>query len=407
VSAENRSPLKRFLTDNPTPYQQAIEAAQSYVGKLAPGEVGWLYSKPFLAAGTDPATGHAQYFELMYGLLNLLQAMQLVPQSRILEIGCGPGWVTEILLMLGFSVDALEPSGDLIDVARARCASQAAHFHHGAPDRVQFHQSTLEEVEFEDQRFDAILFFDVLHHVVQEELAIKKCFAFLKPGGCVGITEGAWHPEFKVLEAALVEEMTRFGTLENPFSQEYLDHLLHETGFVDVARYASVNGLFSATQLALPMARFAAGSLAGSNHVTARKPSAEDVLFPSCTELDFKTDAAVRVSSGGIDPATRTAALVVEIKNMGETLLDNRVSRLGHITVALRQGAPGSASFAECQERHLLTTALAPGKSVQMKLSFTLPPTATEVAVWEIDLVAEGVFWLSSRGMGTSAVPRL
>lgn len=387
-------------------YRQAVEAAQSYVAKLAPGEVGWLHSKPFLAAGTDPSVGHSQYFQLMYELLNLLQAMKIAPQSRILEIGSGPGWITEILLMLGFSVDALEPSADLIDVARERCASQAAHFRHGAPDRVQFHQSTLEEIEFEDQRFDAILFFDVLHHVVKEDLAIKKCFAFLKPGGCVGITEGAWHPEFKVLEAALIEEMARFGTLENPFTQAYLDHLLVDAGFVDVARYVGVNGFFSEKQLSMPMARFAAGSLAGSNHVTARKPSVEDVLFPSCTRVDCKTDAVVRVISGGVDSAAGTASLVVEIKNTGETLLDNRASRLGHITVALRHGAPGSVSFAECKERHLLAKVLAPGMSTEMALFFTLPPPAAAVA-WEVDLVAEGAFWFSSRGIGACAVAPL
>jgi hypothetical protein len=51
--------LKSSLADNLKLYPQAIEAAQSYVAKLAPGDVVWPYSKPFLAAGTN-SDSHAQ-----------------------------------------------------------------------------------------------------------------------------------------------------------------------------------------------------------------------------------------------------------------------------------------------------------------------------------------------------------
>ena len=81
-------------------YQSAIAAAQTYVAKLQAGDVLWLHSKPF-----DPNSGHPQYFRLMFDLLNILQVMAVPAGGRVLEIGSGPGWVTEILLMLGFTVD--------------------------------------------------------------------------------------------------------------------------------------------------------------------------------------------------------------------------------------------------------------------------------------------------------------
>ena len=83
---------RRFLGDNPILFKSAIEAAQTYVSKLEEGDVSWLHSKPF-----DPTPGNPQYFRLMFDLLNILQIMQIPEKGRILEIGCGPGWVTEIL----------------------------------------------------------------------------------------------------------------------------------------------------------------------------------------------------------------------------------------------------------------------------------------------------------------------
>jgi len=382
---------KRFLTNNPVVYKDAILAAQSYVSKLEEGDVGWLYSKPF-----DPTPGNPQYFRLMFDLLNILQSMQIPAQGRILEIGSGPGWVTEILLMLGFSVDALEPSADLIKIAQERCGALGAHYHHRSAPKVRFHQTTLEEIEFEDQCFDAVLYFDVLHHVVNEEVAMEKSFRFLKSGGCLGVVEGAWHPEFKALEEGLIAEMAKFGTLENPFSAEYLDHLLGKSGFIEIQRYVGVNGFFSEKQLSRPLLDFSACPLSGSNNITARKPSDDDSLYPSCTELKFKTDVHIRVVSGGIDATTRCASLLFELTNTGVTLLDNRAARIGHITIALRQGVPETKEFLECRERHLLSETLLPGKSIQMQVTFTLPQNAM-LENWMLDLVSEGVFWFSGR----------
>ena len=398
----NDGPLhKRFLTANPVAYASAVEAAQTYVSKLEVGDVGWLRSKPF-----DPTPGNPQYFRLMFDLLNILQAMQIPARARVLEIGSGPGWVTEVLLMLGFSVDAIEPSADLMAIAEKRCAALPLHYGLETRPNCTIHGTTLEEIVFEDATFDAILFFDVLHHVVDEKLALDKCFKFLRPGGCVGVVEGAWHPDFKDLEQGLIAEMAKFGTLENPFSTVYLDHLLQEAGFVDIQRFAGVNGFFSEPQLSQPLKNFATSKIAGSNNVTARKPSKEDGEFPNCLNPQFKTNALVQLERGGIDALTRKASLTVAVSNTGETLLDNRTTRVGHITLALRQGLPGSDAFVECMERHLLTEILLPGKTVAMQITYSFPAGAS-LDHWELDLVAEGAFWFSERGIGVCSVPTL
>lgn len=390
--------LKRFLSDNPVAYKKAIEAAESYVSNLIQAEIGvsWLYRKPF-----DDSVGHTQYFRLMYDLLNLLKVMYIPPQGRVLEIGCGPGWVTEILLMLGFRVDALEPSSYLIKIAQDRCGALADHYQKDVFSNVCFHHTTLEEVEFEDESFNAIIFFDVLHHVVDENKALEKSFRFLAPGGCIGVVEGAWHPDFKALEQELILEMQNFGTLENPFSVEYLDHLLKQCGFVDIVRYVSVNGFFAAEQLSQPLQNFSPCPFNGSNNLTARKPYGE---FHECSDLNLSTYVQWNLLSGGIDPETRRASLVIRLENTGETLWPCQPHKVGRVTVALRRGRPGTDSFLEALIRHNLPKDIVPGESIDLNLLFTIPLDAP-LDNWELDLVCEEFFWFSTRGIQSCPIP--
>ena len=71
--------------------------------------------------------------------MNLLRAMGVTPGGRVVEVGSGPGWVTEILLALGYEVDAVEPSEDMIAIAKERIAHARAHYHLGPLPRADFH----------------------------------------------------------------------------------------------------------------------------------------------------------------------------------------------------------------------------------------------------------------------------
>ena len=92
---------------------------------------------------------------------------------------------------------------------------------------------------------DAVLFYEALHHLADEAVGLKKVHDVLKPGGVVGITgEGNWQPGNVVQEGLLAEEMERFGTLESPFTFEYLEFSLRKAGFRGITRYHGVNGFY-------------------------------------------------------------------------------------------------------------------------------------------------------------------
>jgi SAM-dependent methyltransferase len=132
----------------------------------------------------------------------------------------------------------------------------------------------MEENGLPDASFDAVLFHEALHHVVDERLTLSETLRVLKPGGVLGVCEWAWSPGDADLESKLEEEMREFGTLESPFTREYLDHVLDATGFVDIRRYHAVNGLFPEEDGARTLESVTDAHALSTNTLTARRPAA-------------------------------------------------------------------------------------------------------------------------------------
>ena len=96
---------RRLLADAKDRIDAYIEAAKEYPHRLPNASHSWLYMKPY-----EWSDGHKEFFYNMHNALGLVQAMKLNPASEVLEVGCGPGWLTEILAMLGYRVTSLDPA---------------------------------------------------------------------------------------------------------------------------------------------------------------------------------------------------------------------------------------------------------------------------------------------------------
>src|SRR5262249_5459690 len=157
-------------------------------------------------------------------------------------------------------------------IAQERIAARMEQLRRKNASRIAFHCETLEESKLPGNHYDAVFFHAALHHVIDEEKGFSQCYRMLRPGGVLGVNEAAWIPGDRSVEGPLEEEMARCGTLENPFTREYLDYLLAKHGFVDVQRYHGINGLIPVElgdQTVRDLARLPG---AGSNTLTARKP---------------------------------------------------------------------------------------------------------------------------------------
>lgn len=95
--------------------------------------------------------------------------------KRLLEVGCGTGYVLRELAALGFRVTGLDMHGDGITYAKKRVPS--ATFIIG--DLFGYKPA---------KKFDAIGIFDVIEHISDDIKALGKCRSLLNPGGMLFVT---------------------------------------------------------------------------------------------------------------------------------------------------------------------------------------------------------------------------
>lgn len=373
----------RFVPDAARTRQELLHAAEDYVRRKSDAERAWLHSKPY-----DPSPGNAGFFSEMYQVLNLLEAMRITPGGRVLEVGSGPGWLTEILALLRFEVVAVEPSTEMIAIARERLAAAERHFRPGAPVEVTFLPRAIEDCEIADGSFDAVVFHESLHHVLDERKTLEVCYAALRDGGVLGISEWAWRPGEKDLERELIAEMERFGTLESPYQPEYLDSILVEAGFAEIRRYHAINGFFDVSLGERPLQDLAQARSASTNNVTARKPSP---LGPTSADAPGLTRGSVTVL--GQETIDGAITLKLRIVNTGETAWLPQAPRAGFVSLGLRVRTQPGEGVEEAAERVVLDPPLCSGQSREMEVCFRPFTSCPDL---EVGLVLEKIAWLAT-----------
>jgi SAM-dependent methyltransferase len=393
--ARGEAVARRYVGDQTRRAQAYLKAAREYPTKMSAEEIGWLHRKPY-----DHRPGHEQFYLQMYSVMNLLKAMDIPTGGRVLETGSGPGWVTEILMLLGHEVDGIEPCEALITTAKERIENARRHFRVEDAPRVDFHLTTFEECELPDDSFDAVIFHDALHHMIDEDKVLERSHRILRPGGVLGVSEDAWRPGDRQQESVLDEEMEQFGTLESPYTAEYLDDLLIRHGFVDIERYHSINGFFSVEVGGLTIEQAAQSKAVGSNNLTARKPS---WLGPTTADPEALTKARIEILESSFVPADRKVSLKVRVTNSGESAWLHRTRKAGWVSMALRSEAFEAPNFTEAVPRHPLPETVVPGAALILDLAFFLPEGYRNHK-WCLDLVNEGLFWFSQRATKAAQV---
>jgi len=101
----------------------------------------------------------------------------LAPGARVLEVGCGTGKLTELLVTRGLSVDAIDPGENMIAAARRRL---------GATDAVRFHVGRFEDLRLPAASFDA-LFSATAFHWIEPQVGWAKAASLLRPGGLLAL----------------------------------------------------------------------------------------------------------------------------------------------------------------------------------------------------------------------------
>lgn len=100
-------------------------------------------------------------------------AARLAPSSRVLDVGCGGGFVSNALAARGHDVHGLDVTGDSLAVA-AR---------HDRAGRVAYARGDALRLPYRGGAFDAVCAMDFLEHVDQPERVVAEASRVLRAGG--------------------------------------------------------------------------------------------------------------------------------------------------------------------------------------------------------------------------------
>ena len=97
---------------------------------------------------------------------------------RVLEIGCGRGVGSEIIFQRfgAREVHAFDLDPDMVERARRRLAAYP-------PDRLKLSVGDATDIKEEDESFDAVFDFGIIHHVPNWKAAVSEVRRMLRPGG--------------------------------------------------------------------------------------------------------------------------------------------------------------------------------------------------------------------------------
>jgi len=102
---------------------------------------------------------------------------------KVLELACGTGEVTGVLLSLGHDVTALDFSETMLAVARRK---------HAVNDKVRFILADAERTMEPDGTYDAVVCRHLVWTLTEPEQALAEWLRLLKPGGRLLVFDGDW-----------------------------------------------------------------------------------------------------------------------------------------------------------------------------------------------------------------------
>ncbi|MEP6909580.1 MAG: methyltransferase domain-containing protein [Actinomycetota bacterium] len=368
---------------------------RSYVENLTDGGRLWLRTKPFFAPPTDELALCLRTFA------HIVEKLSLGLGAQVLDVGCGPGWMSEFFARCGYSVTGIDISEDMVDIARSRVAAIQGPIGEGIESpTAEFHAMPVRELPWED-RFDAAVLYDTMHHFDDELATLKVIHRALVPGGRIYIREGARPAPGSQGEQELIHEMELYGTLESPFDPDYLERIVRDAGFSDVRRYVEIDELLDIGDTGGLLARvrdYAAYRLGRkepqSNTLIATKPIACDQGAEGFS-AELQADGPWRAEGD-------TLSLNLRVRNAGRSFWPGGAFGTGVVTIGpYLRNADGTRRELP---RKLLPHALPPGGEleVELRVPSSAVGKAREIAV---DCVREGIAWFEDMGSTPLVAP--
>jgi ubiquinone/menaquinone biosynthesis C-methylase UbiE len=191
-------------------------AEKEYLARI--GSADWERVKPFSSPGADTLSESAR---LLHDFSIAMLALQPQPADRILDLGAGGCWVSDLLGRLNRSTVAVDISVDMLRAGRSRPT--------GA--RIPAVAGDMERLPFRAGAFDKAVCLSALHHVPDIPATLREIARVLTDDGIAFFSEpGRGHADAPVSTAAVRD----FGVLEQEILIDDFARWCADAGFRDV-----------------------------------------------------------------------------------------------------------------------------------------------------------------------------
>ena len=192
------------------------QAEKTYLSRT--GGSAWEREKPFSPPADDTLDDS---LELLHDFAAAAKLLQPAADDRIIDLGAGGGWCSDLLQRLNRKSVAVDISLEMLRVCRER------------PTRVPIAAvaGDFEHLPFSDGAFDKAICLSALHHVPDMGAAVREIARVLTPKGVAVFSEpGAGHATMP----ASVTATQDFGVLEQEVLIEPFIELCRAAGFAKV-----------------------------------------------------------------------------------------------------------------------------------------------------------------------------
>src|SRR6266850_2326448 len=145
--------------------------------------------------------GAARRYDDAFGSLTrqaidpLLDAAQVRPGARVLDVASGPGYVAAAAAQRGAQVTALDFSLAMVEMARSQNPG------------IEFREGDAGALSFADGSFDAVVMNFGMLHLAQPERAVSEALRVLRPGGGYAFT--VWAKPEEAVGFGIILEAVR------------------------------------------------------------------------------------------------------------------------------------------------------------------------------------------------------